>query len=190
MLSLEKATRPPPTSTTRSRMTIGRRVSAKATKAFSIRPGPTERRPPRFESNSPRCGRKGVAEEESVLGGDSLARLQPVQNLVQPVLLQADFDGAPDEAPGLAVHPDGHGAVALPHHAREGNRRGTHDPAGAYLERSEHSGPQLVLWVAHFRADEDPARTGVHRSADVDDLPAEQPARISLHVYGHLLAKL
>src|SRR6267143_6152704 len=173
MLSFEKATRPAPTSTTRSRMTIGRRVSAKATKAFSIRPGPAERRPPWFESNSPRCGRKGVAEEERVLGGDPLARLQPVENLVQSVLLQADFDGAPDEASGLAVHPDGHSAVALPHHAREGNRRGTHDPAGADLERSEHSGPQLMLRVAHFRADEDPARAGVHRGADVDDLSAK-----------------
>src|ERR1700716_947627 len=116
MLSLEKATRPPPTSTTRSRMTIGRRVSARAIKAFSIRPGPTESRPPWFESSSPRCGRKGVAEEERVLGGDPLAKLQPVENLVQSVLLQADSDGAPDEASGLAVHPDGHSAVALPHH--------------------------------------------------------------------------
>src|SRR5712692_6057092 len=190
MLSFEKAATPPAISTARARMTSGRLVRAKVSKASSITPGPNRLESGWSRRGSTRCRRQGVTQEQRAVCGDKFPGLQSFENLMEAVLLQADFNSAPGEALLVGRDPNRHGAVAFSHHAGERNGRGTHAFAGAYQERSEHSRSQFVLGITDFRAYQEPARIRIDRCPDIDDDPAEQPARISLHIDRHLLSQL
>src|SRR3981081_2986370 len=163
MFSFEKAASPPATSTARARMTSGRLVRANVSKAFSITPAPNRLKPARSRRGSPRCRRKGVIEEERPVGGDQFPGLQSLENLMQPVLLQADLDGAPDQTLAVGRDPHRHAAGALSNHSGERNSRGTHGSARVYQERGEHSGAQLMLGIPDFRADQEASRVRIHR---------------------------
>src|SRR6267378_2707483 len=166
MLSFEKAASPPATSTAKARMTSGRLVRANVSKAFSIPLAPNRLKLARSRGGSPRCRGKSVIEEERPVGGDKFPRLQSLENLMQPVLLQADFDRAPDQTLAVGRDPHRHRAGALANHPCERNSRGTHGSAGVYQERGEHSGPQLMLGIPDFRAHQEPSCVRIHRCPD------------------------
>src|SRR5215472_1955176 len=100
ILMLENAQRPAPISTTRAVMTIARRDSAKVRSALSMR-----RRSP---SLRPRRSRRGpgsgqhIAEKQGRLRGHQLAGLQSLEDLVEPVLLKADFYAPLDQTPSVS----------------------------------------------------------------------------------------
>src|SRR5882762_8856625 len=190
MLSFEKAAAPPATSTARARTTSGRLVRANVSKAFSISLAPNRLKLARSRRGSPRCRGKGVVEEERTVGGDKFTRLQSLENLMQPVLLQADPDRAPDQTLAVGREPHKNGAGALANHPCERNGRGTHGSAGVYQERREHSGTQLMLGIPDFRTDQEPSRVRIHRCPDVDDLAVKQQAGVSLDIDRHLLPQL
>src|SRR5690349_14746432 len=109
MLSLENAATPPANSTTIPKMTIGRRVKAKLSMAFSI------------VRRSPRRRGKCVAQEKSPVGRHALSGRQPFDDLVQAFLLQPYFDGALHQTLAVGGDPHRHAAVAFAHHTRERN---------------------------------------------------------------------
>src|SRR5713101_1101794 len=101
MLSVEKATSPPTTSTASPRRTIGRRLRANARMAFKITPGSYGGQHCRSGSGSPRGRREGVTREEPPSVATSSPGFQSLKDLMQTVLLKTDFHRALDQT--LAV---------------------------------------------------------------------------------------
>src|SRR5215468_4448031 len=102
----ENAQRPAPISTTSAVMTIARRDSAKVRSPLSM----LHRSPslgPRQSLRVPRSSQH-IAEKQGRLRGDQLAGLQALEDLIEPVLLQANLDGPLDQLPAVARDPGRH----------------------------------------------------------------------------------
>src|SRR5437660_1751285 len=162
MLSLVKATSPPPTNTSRHSRTIGRRVNPNArmdlikTNLHPTRPDVSRATAFLPAAFSARGRGERVAEKNRAVRGNEFARLHPFEDLVISVALHADLDRAPYEVAAIGRHPYGHGAVALAHHAVERDGHRPHRVPGADDEIGEHAGAQLVARIGDLGTDQRP----------------------------------
>src|SRR5205814_732133 len=116
MFSLVNANRPAARKTSSPSRTSGRRVSPNvrsplSTAGISLR-RQGSRPPSRSASRGSLRGRGvRIAQEQRTLGGGEFAELHALDNLSVAVVLCADLDRAPREAPAIGGDPHGHRAV-------------------------------------------------------------------------------
>src|SRR5215471_20307644 len=136
MLILENAHRPALTSTRRPTRTMARRESATARSPLSTPClSPRSRSAPSIRGS---CRCQDIAEEQRRLRGHQLACAKPLEDLREPVLLQAELDGPLHQSLAVDCDPHRHRAVTLPQCGPRGNARRSRGDAGHDAEAREH----------------------------------------------------
>src|SRR5580658_8004987 len=108
MLSFENATSPAAQNTTRPSTMIALRVRPNTRIDLITRPHDAFLDDPTADGSARRSHQKHVAQENGAVGDDGLTGLQPVQDLVPVILLQAKPHGPLDEMAMIAGDPDRH----------------------------------------------------------------------------------
>src|SRR5215469_13358346 len=152
MLILENAHRPALTSTRRPTRTMARRESATARSPLSTPCLSPRSRAAASIRGSRRC--QDVTEEQGRLRGHQLSSVKPLEDLREPVVLQAELDRPLHQSLAVDRDPRRHRAVALPQYRPRGNTRRSRGDPGHDAKAREHVGLELAVGIGDLGTDE------------------------------------
>src|ERR1700678_1052521 len=139
MLSFENATSPAAQNTTRPSTMIALRVKPNTRIDLITRPHRKLLEKPVPDGSARRSQQKYVAQENCAVGDDGFTWLQPLQDLIPAILLQAYLDSPLHKMASIARDPHGHGPVAYPDSPVRRHRKRAHRIADTNNKTGKHT---------------------------------------------------